>query len=95
MPRPRITNLLMALRHYVLVLIHPGGVDPLDANEYRLVCKVNDIVIYMLFVPGYDDDEAYNMLPGVVTKSRPMSHYIYYVLSSWSQPALYHNAIHK
>lgn len=84
----------MALRHYAIVLIHPGGVDPLDAVGYRLACKANDIVIYMLFVPGYDDEDC-NMLPTVVTKSRPMSHYIYYVLSSWQLPALYHNAIHK
>ena len=85
----------MALRHYALVLIHPAEVDELDATGYRLVCKGDGTVIFMLFVPGYDDDEDCKILPTVVTKSRPMSHYIYYVLSSWSPPALYHNAIHK
>lgn len=84
----------MALRHYALVLIHPAEVDELDATGYRLVCKGDGTVIFMLFVPGYDDED-YNMLPGVVTVSRPLTHFILHVITQWTHSRLRYNAIHK
>lgn len=94
MTRTRITELLMALRHYALVLIYPTEVDDLDATGYRLVCNGDGTEIFMLFVSHIDNDD-YNMLPGVVTKYPPKSHFFLHVVTAWTLKAIYFDEIHK